>query len=132
MTSSSITSSITSGTLSSMDISSKTENGKTSYSWDGGTSWTPSMKIARTRWLLQHDPAAMGIVAPSNEAQDEKVRENRARRAAERQGLLLKKSRRRDPRAIDYGTFVLVDASTNALVAGERLNIEDVEKYLTS
>jgi hypothetical protein len=35
----------------------------------------------------------------------EKVRENRARRAAERQGVRLVKSRRRDPRALDYGRY---------------------------
>jgi hypothetical protein len=32
-----------------------------------------------------------------------KVRENRLRRVAERQGFLIRKSRRRDPRALDYG-----------------------------
>lgn len=39
----------------------------------------------------------------------EKVRENRVRRAADRQGYILVKSRRRDPRALDYGRFVLVE-----------------------
>ena len=39
----------------------------------------------------------------------EKVRENRLRRMAERQGLELRKSRRRDPRAIDYGRWYIVD-----------------------
>jgi hypothetical protein len=34
-----------------------------------------------------------------------KVRENRLRRMAERQGLRLVKSRRRDPLAIDYGRY---------------------------
>ena len=37
-----------------------------------------------------------------------KVRENRLRRAAERQGLRLVKSRRRDPRAVGLGTYMLV------------------------
>jgi hypothetical protein len=40
----------------------------------------------------------------------EKVRENRLRRMAERQGLELRKSRRRDPRAKDYGRWYIVDA----------------------
>ena len=40
---------------------------------------------------------------------DEKVRENRLRRAAARQGLRLEKSRRRDERALDYGRYWLVD-----------------------
>jgi hypothetical protein len=39
----------------------------------------------------------------------EKVRENRLRRMAERQGLELRKSRRRDPRAKDYGRWYMVD-----------------------
>ncbi len=38
----------------------------------------------------------------------EKVRENRLRRWAEDQGCKLEKSRRRDPRAKDYGTYRLV------------------------
>lgn len=38
----------------------------------------------------------------------EKVRENRLRRWAEDQGYKLEKSRRRDPRAKDYGTYRLV------------------------
>jgi len=63
--------------------------------------------------------------------QDEKVRENRLRRAAERQGLLLKKSRRRDPRAIDYGTYMVVDAVTNTLTAGERMTLDEVEWCIT-
>ncbi|WIB12910.1 hypothetical protein [Curtobacterium sp. MCPF17_052] len=63
--------------------------------------------------------------------QDEKVRENRLRRAAERQGLLLKKSRRRDPRAIDYGTYMVVDAATNSLTAGPGLTLDDVEWNIT-
>lgn len=39
----------------------------------------------------------------------EKVRENLLRRMAQRQGLELRKSRRRDPLAADYGRFWLVD-----------------------
>lgn len=46
-----------------------------------------------------------------------KVRENRLRRAAERQGLQLQKSRRRDPRAWDFGTYSLVSVRTNTLAA---------------
>jgi hypothetical protein len=66
---------------------------------------------------------------------DEKVRENRLRRMAERQGLRLEKSRRRDPRAVDFGTYQLVNARSNALVAGSRswgygLDLDEVEAYL--
>jgi hypothetical protein len=39
---------------------------------------------------------------------EEKIRENRLRRMAERQGLQLVKSRRRDSLAIGYGTYWLV------------------------
>jgi hypothetical protein len=34
---------------------------------------------------------------------EQKVRENRLRRVAERRGYRLTKSRRRDPEALDYG-----------------------------
>ena len=69
-------------------------------------------------------------------AQSEKVRENRTRRMADRQGLQLVKSRRRDPRAIGYGGYMLVDRFTNTIVAGElnspsALSLDDVERYLT-
>jgi hypothetical protein len=39
----------------------------------------------------------------------EKVRENRLRRMPERQGLELRKSRRRNARARDYGRWYIVD-----------------------
>ena len=68
----------------------------------------------------------------------EKVRENRLRRMAERQGLRLVKSRRRDPRAIDYGLYTIVSDQTNTVVAGtERttgrpeFTLDDVEAWLT-
>lgn len=38
---------------------------------------------------------------------DLKVRENRLRRIADRRGMRLTKSRRRDPRAVDYGQYTL-------------------------
>lgn len=60
------------------------------------------------------------------------VRENRLRRMAERQGLVMRKSRRRDPRAVDYGLYWLSDANTNTLVTDERgLNLDEIEAYLT-
>lgn len=51
--------------------------------------------------------------------QEFKVFENRLRRAAKRQGLELVKSRSRDPRAVDYGGYMLVNAYTNTVEAGE-------------
>jgi hypothetical protein len=63
----------------------------------------------------------------------DKVRENRLRRVAERQGLRLTKSRRRDPRATDYGVYWLVDLRTNGLESPESgLNLDEVETYLNS
>ena len=41
------------------------------------------------------------------------VRENRLRRMAKRQGLRLEKSRRRDPRALDYGGYWLIDGPSS-------------------
>ena len=67
-----------------------------------------------------------------------KVRENRLRRMAARQGLVLVKSRARDPRALDYQGFMLVDLYTNAVVygvldsRGGALDIDEVEAWLTS
>jgi hypothetical protein len=70
-----------------------------------------------------------------------KVRENRLRRMAARQSLKLVKNPRRDPRATDYGSYMLVDMSTAAMVADfgwdraglpERASwLDDVEAWLT-
>jgi hypothetical protein len=69
----------------------------------------------------------------------ERTRENRLRRMAERQGLQIAKSRRRDVRAVGYGGFMLIDASTNGIVWGGdwqlpdgcyALDLDDVEAYL--
>lgn len=67
----------------------------------------------------------------------EKTRETRLRRMAERQGLRLVKSRRRDPRAIDYDRWMIVDPYRNAVVTGAEvtgrpnLTLDDVEAWLT-
>ena len=67
----------------------------------------------------------------------DKVRENRLRRAAQRQGLHLTKSRYRDPRALGYGEYGLIDPRRNAWVVGARpyaysMSLDDVEAYLTT
>jgi hypothetical protein len=66
---------------------------------------------------------------------EEKVRENRLRRMAERQGLRLVKSRRRDPRALGYGGYMIVDPHRDAAVAGalgaRSLDLDEVERFLT-
>jgi hypothetical protein len=56
---------------------------------------------------------------------------------ATRQGLTLTKSRRRDPRAIDYGTYGLVNAESGYLEAGSTstgygMTLDEVEHALTS
>lgn len=66
----------------------------------------------------------------------DKVRENRLRRVAERRGLRLEKSRRRDPQAIDFGGFMLIDNYMNCVVSGGNpyaysLSLDDVEKDLS-
>lgn len=58
-----------------------------------------------------------------------KARENRMRAAAQRQGLLLTKSRRRDPRALDYNTWTLVDLEDYDVV-DELMTLDEVESHL--
>ena len=48
---------------------------------------------------------------------DAKPRERRLRYLAQRAGLVLRKSRRRDREASDYGAYYLVDHETNGLLA---------------
>ena len=67
----------------------------------------------------------------------EKVREDRLRAAAQRQGYEIRRSRRRDPRAVDYGGYMIVDPRTNSIEAGGlgdgyQMSINDVERWLTS
>ena len=62
----------------------------------------------------------------------EKVRENKMRRIAQRQGLRLEKSPRRDPLARDYGGYRIT--RSNRPVAGGttyKLDLDAVETYLT-
>jgi hypothetical protein len=59
-----------------------------------------------------------------------KARENRVRRLARRQGLRLVKSRRRDPRALDYGEMYLVDVDTDVIAAGPLHSLSEVETEL--
>jgi hypothetical protein len=68
----------------------------------------------------------------------DKTRETRLRRAADRQGLRLERSRRRDPRAIDYDRYWLLDLATGDVVAGASpigrpaWDLDQVETWLTS
>jgi hypothetical protein len=77
-------------------------------------------------------PGEINTMSPENH----KVYENRLRRMAERQGLRLEKSRRRDPRAIDYGTYHLIDPQTDSIVAGSvssgyGLSLDEIEHALS-
>jgi len=58
--------------------------------------------------------------------------ENSLRRAAKRQGGRLEKSRRRDPRAYDYGTYQLIDDEKTLHAEGWAygLSITDAHKAL--
>lgn len=66
----------------------------------------------------------------------DRVRENRVRRAAQRRGWQVVKSRARDPHAIGYGTYMILDQSTRGVVQsglpnGYGLSLEEVEERLT-
>ena len=71
--------------------------------------------------------------------QEHKVRENRLRRAADRQGLRLVKSRSRDTNAMDFGLYALIDHQTggavNEAIAQRWVcswDLDEVEAYLAS
>jgi hypothetical protein len=61
----------------------------------------------------------------------EKVRENRLRRAAERQGYRLVKSRRRDPMALDFGRWFLDELDDPSMtIEPDGLTLDQVEAWL--
>jgi hypothetical protein len=67
----------------------------------------------------------------------DKTLETRLRRTADRQGLRLERSRRRDPRAVDYDRYWLVDLASGDVVAGAspigrpNWTLDQVETYLS-
>ena len=62
-----------------------------------------------------------------------KVRENRLRRMASRQGLRLEKSRQRDPMALDYGKYRLVnDPPGHIYVFIGQGDLDQIEDWLES
>lgn len=64
---------------------------------------------------------------------DDKVRENRLRRMAARQGLTLSRSRRRDPRALDYGLYWLTETTTDKPRSPQAgVNIDEIEELLVA
>jgi hypothetical protein len=62
----------------------------------------------------------------------EKVRENRLRRMAARQGFALSKSRRRDPRAYDFGTWQLSPTLPATRPRGRHVfhDLDELEAFL--
>ncbi|MDG4809927.1 hypothetical protein O7634_24515 [Micromonospora sp. WMMD1120] len=66
-----------------------------------------------------------------SERATDKVRENRLRRMAERQGLALIKSRRRDPRALDFGLYWLIESGSSTTQPSERgASLDEIEARL--
>jgi hypothetical protein len=61
---------------------------------------------------------------------EEKARENRLRRMAERQGLRLLKCRRRDPLALGYGLYALVSLRQR-MPDRFTMTLDEVEATLT-
>lgn len=63
-----------------------------------------------------------------------KVRENKVRRAAERRGWTLEKSKRRDPNALEYGRYILTNEKQEPVLGVFPMpfsaSLDDVEKAL--
>lgn len=96
-----------------------------------------------SRHGLRYNPAHRGSPLPAtpkrrSEAMSEKVRENRLRRKAERMGLRLEKSRRRDPDAVDFGLYALVTLEYGGAIHPDRagsvfaLDLDEVEEWLAT
>jgi hypothetical protein len=69
----------------------------------------------------------------------DEAREARLRRKATSHRLRLTKSRSRDPNALDYGRFALIDPQTNGTVNAALIDryihswsLDDVEQYLSA
>ena len=67
----------------------------------------------------------------------DKVREDRCRRKLARMGYQLMKSRARDPDALTYGGYQIIDPEINGLVAGlgnanrgYAFDLDDVEEWI--
>lgn len=58
-----------------------------------------------------------------------KLRENRLRRVAARRGLVLRKNRRRDPGALDYGMYCLTAVQADAEVCSS-CDLDVIERFL--
>ena len=66
---------------------------------------------------------------------DDKARENRLRNMAARRGLRLVKAPRRDPYALEFGTYGLIHAATSAWVLADKdhgygCDLDEIEAWL--
>lgn len=66
----------------------------------------------------------------------EKTYEDRLRRMANRQGLIILKSRTRDTRALTYGGWMVCDGNGNIIGGGHphgySMSVDEIERYLTT
>jgi hypothetical protein len=60
----------------------------------------------------------------------ERTREQRARRALDRQGFRLVKTRRIDSRAIDYGTYQIHQAGQRGAAVTGKISLDTVEAWI--
>lgn len=70
--------------------------------------------------------------------QEIKVRENKLRRAADRRGWRMSKSRSRDAKALDFGLYALIDVQSGGTIHPmlanrwtHSLTLDEVEAYLS-
>jgi hypothetical protein len=86
-------------------------------------------RMKRWRRKASYRPSLDGSSGVGAEGQGS---EDRLRRMAKRQGLTLTKTRRRDPRALDYGCFWLNDARNGARVFGGEwgAGLDEIEAWL--
>jgi hypothetical protein len=82
------------------------------------------------QYILHHPSGDKNMTA-------DKVRENRLRRKLDRMGYRLEKSRARDPDAITYGGFQIIDHQAGGVVAGWgnanrgfAFTLDDVERWV--
>ncbi len=64
----------------------------------------------------------------------ERKKEKHLRKKLDKQGVILRKSRNTEkPNADDLGGYMLIDKTTNTVVAGSRweLTLEDIERFVS-
>ena len=107
------------------------------YREDELEGWLTLRSSAPLRYTSGNTSSYTGRYTVSSTA--EKTRETRLRRMAERQGLRLVKSRLRDPNAIGYGKYVLINLETNTVAVPDgdgptgqpAWDLDEIEAWLT-